>query len=286
MFLVDPTFKNRQIKADFDVNKLSPLDQYRYKILRARTYVDRPDPKKHENGGVIKAFDGTKLFSGDFLKNIGKNINTDMIYGLTDYFVSGNANKEAARKEKAAIDKMIAGSQKQMPVEIYPTFTDNGLHRMYDDRIKTMRQRKVKTSDAAQMMAENLARDQYVDQLKSERDAKFSALIDQHNSDALKTKQAYAEQRRTISDANRLAVAQGEASKLQVDSMLAQKNAQNLKNLLYQFRQDAAKDKLEKAQVEEKLASMNANTAFNNEIVKFYNSLPDSKKMTADEQKE
>jgi hypothetical protein len=136
-------------------------------------------------------------------KGKGFNINPDMVMGIGDFITSTIGINRTTQKMKDAIRKGMIGSQQQMPTEFYSRFSDNGLHRMYNDRIKSMRQYKTSTSDPNKVLAERLMRDMNVDQLEGERDAKFSQMIDQYNDKLLAQKQQYANIRTQIANENR-----------------------------------------------------------------------------------
>lgn len=148
----------------------------------------------------------------------------------------------------------MIGSQQQMPTEFYSRFSDNGLHRMYNDRIKSMRQYKTSTSDPNKVLAERLMRDMNVDQLEGERDAKFSQMIDQYNDKLLAQKQQYANIRTQIANENRNRWAQGLAQLDMADANKITQQTQNIKNLIYQLRGDYAKDLNEKQALQAQLA--------------------------------
>lgn len=112
--------------------------------------------------------------SGSSIQDFIDKINPDMLLGVGDYIASTVGINRTSRKMKEAIRKGMIGSQQQMPSEFYSRFSDNGLYRMYDNRIQNMRQYKTVTSDPNQVMAERLMRDMNVDQMENERDTKFS----------------------------------------------------------------------------------------------------------------
>ena len=126
-----------------------------------------------------------------------------MLLGVGDYIASTVGINRTSRKMKEAIRKGMIGSQQQIPSEFYSRFSDNGLYRMYDNRIQNMRQYKTVTSDPNQVMAERLMRDMNVDQMKNERDTKFSQMIDQYNDKLLAQKQQYANIRNQIINENK-----------------------------------------------------------------------------------
>lgn len=200
------------------------------------------------------------------------NINPDMIMGLSDFIASSSGINRSTEKMKDAIRKGMIGSQQQMPTEFYSKFNDNGLHRMYDQRIKNIRQYKTATSDPNQVMAERLMRDMQVDQLEGERDTQFSQLIGQHNDKVLAQKQQYANIRNQIVNENRNRWAQGLAQLDMADANKINQQTQNVKNLIYQLRQDYAKDLNEKQALQGQLAQQKASGDFNNWLTNFSNS--------------
>jgi hypothetical protein len=145
----------------------------------------------------------TPQMFGHSSKGKGFNINQDMLLGVGDYIASTVGINRTSRKMKEAIRKGMIGSQQQMPSEFYSRFSDNGLYRMYDNRIQNMRQYKTVTSDPNQVMAERLMRDMNVDQMENERDTKFSQMIDQYNDKLLAQKQQYANIRNQIVNENK-----------------------------------------------------------------------------------
>lgn len=130
-------------------------------------------------------------------------VNPDMLLGIGDFLASKIGIDRTAQKMKDAVRKGMIGSQQQMPPEFYSRFSDNGLHKMYDDRIKAMRQYKTVTNDPNQATAERLIRDANIDQMENERDTKFSQMIDQYNDKSLAQKQQYANLRTQIANENR-----------------------------------------------------------------------------------
>lgn len=197
-------------------------------------------------------------------------INPDMIMGLSDFIVSSRAINRSADKMKEAIRKGIIGSQQQMPTELYPTFTDNGLHRMADQRLNNIRKFKTVTSDSKEALVERLMRDAMADQIAAERNTKFSQAIDNYRNKTLELKQQYADQRRQIADSNRNKWAQGEAQLAMNEANRIGQQAQNWKNLIYQTRQNHARDLAGRNAIEEKLLTANAQIQYQNELKKLF----------------
>lgn len=205
-------------------------------------------------------------------KGKGFNINPDMVMGIGDFITSTIGINRTTQKMKDAIRKGMIGSQQQMPTEFYSRFSDNGLHKMYNDRIKSMRQYKTSTSDPNKVLAERLMRDMNVDQLEGERDAKFSQMIDQYNDKLLAQKQQYANIRTQITNENRNRWAQGLAQLDMADANKITQQTQNVKNLIYQLRGDYAKDLNEKQALQAQLAQQKAAGDFSNWFTNFRNS--------------
>jgi hypothetical protein len=209
-----------------------------------------------------------------------------MLLGIGDFIASTRGINRTTQKMKDAIRNGMIGSQQQMPTEFYSRFSDNGLHRMYDDRVKEMRKYKTVTSDPNQVMAERLMRDAGVDQIKGERDTKFSQMIDQYNDKLLAQKQQYANIRNQISNENRNRWYQGLAQLDMADANKIGQQTQNVKNLIYQFRQDYAKDLQNRTDIEDKLNSINAETKYQNDLKQLFESFGGFNSMTAGEKEQ
>lgn len=194
------------------------------------------------------------------------NINPDMLLGIGDFITSTRGINRTTQKMKDAIRKGMIGSQQQMPTEFYSRFSDNGLHRMYNDRINNMRQYKTVTSDPNQVMAERLMRDMNVDQMENERDTKFSQMIDQYNDKLLAQKQQYSNMRTRIVNDNKNRWYQGLAQLDMADANKIGQQTQNVKNLIYQFRQDNARDVQERQQAQLASKQLQADNAFNRDL--------------------
>ena len=236
------------------------------------------------NTNNIKKSSSSMFGSSRNLKWSG--INPDMLLGIGDFIASTRGINRTTQKMKDAIRKGMIGSQQQMPTEFYSRFSDNGLHRMYDDRVKEMRKYKTVTSDPNQVMAERLMRDAGVDQIKGERDTKFSQMIDQYNDKLLAQKQQYANIRNQISNENRNRWYQGLAQLDMADANKIGQQTQNVKNLIYQFRQDYAKDLQNRTDIEDKLNSINTETKYQNDLKQLFESFGGFNSMTAGEKEQ
>lgn len=191
---------------------------------------------------------------------------TNMLLGVGDFITSTVGTNKTSQKMKDAIRKGMIGSQQQKPTEFYSRFSDNGLYRTYGDRIKNMRQYKTVTSDPNQVMAERLMRDMNVDQMENERDTKMSQLIDQYNNNLLAQKQQYSNMRTQITNENKNRWYQGLSQLDMAEASRIGQQAQNVKNLIYQFRTDHAKDTQERLQAQEASKRLQAQRNFEKEL--------------------
>ena len=162
----------------------------------------------------------------------------NMGMGLVNTIANNAANKRMINKQKDAVWKEIAGSQKSLPTEYHMRFSDNGLHRQYDNRIKEMRNYSIKTNDANQLRAEQLMRESNVDKMKEQRDTQYSGMISQFNQADLANRQRYEQQRRQIVDTNRANYMHGKAQLDQLDAQEKQMRAQNWNNFFHEAKQN------------------------------------------------
>lgn len=130
-------------------------------------------------------------------------INPDAIMGITDFAVSQSAINRQARKQKEALRKARAGSQQDMPHERYTQFSDNGLMRMYDDRINKIRNEEVQSNDPRLRTAERLMRDQSADQLETQRNAEYSKMLGEYKNLNMNEHRNYDNMRTQIANENR-----------------------------------------------------------------------------------
>lgn len=228
-------------------------------------------PSDNTNDVKVQTDPPTK-HGGMGLQGLLDKLNPDMFLGLSDFILSSRGINRSANKMKEAIRKGMIGSQQQMPTEIYPTFTDNGLHRMYDQRLNNIRRYKTVTSDPREALAERLMRDSMADQIAAERDTKFSQIIDNYRNQMLGLKQQYADQRRQIADSNRNKWAQGEAQLAMTEANRIGQQTQNWKNLIYQTRQNYARDLERRNALEDKLLGSNNAVQYRNKLKKLFDS--------------
>lgn len=210
-----------------------------------------------------------KMFGNANWKNALGNIGSNLVK-MADFLDASNTINKSNQKQKDAVIKGMVGSQKSTPAEFYSTFSDNGLHRRYNDRISAMRNYQSSTSDPKLLMAERLMRDSNIDQLKGERDSQFSQMIGQHNDKLLAQKQQYANARTQIADTNKQNWQTGLANLDMLESNRIQQQRANRSYLMYEEKQNQAKDLLERQKVEDNIAKMKADKAFSDAISTAY----------------
>lgn len=233
------------------------------KIVKASpgvSEVDNPEAQQNASAGG----GGPTQYGGYTIPRqfdwIGKALN------ISDLINSTIGINRSIKQQKDAVRKGMIGSQRQMPTELYPTFSDNGLNAAYDKRINQMRIYDPNTNDQRVLMAERLMRDQEVDRLEGERDDKFSQMFREFKNTNLGLKQQYADQRRQIADANKNSWYNGLAQLDMLDASKTQQQTQNIKNWLYQERQDHARDIVEEQEASKQMKMYEANVKFENEL--------------------
>lgn len=231
------------------------------------------DPPELKTQTLDKYTSSESRYGGENKGGIGNllsKVNPDAVFGTADFITSSTGINRTTQRMKDAIRKGMIGSQQQMPTEFYSRFSDNGLYRMYDDRIKNMRQYKTMTNDPNRVMAEQLTRDMYIDQIESERNTKLSQMINQYNDKLLAQKQQYANIRNQITNENKNRWYQGLAQLDMADANKIGQQTQNVKNLIYQFRQNNARDLQEKAQAQVISQRLKADNAYKTELLSKY----------------
>lgn len=169
-------------------------------------------------------------------------ISPDMLLGLSDYIVSDIAQRKSSEKQKEAIYHGMVGSQKQNVSEVYPIFTDNGESRMYDQRIENIRSFKPISSDVNQTYSQQLMRDAQADQLIGEKSTKLSQKYDQFLKQLLAAKMQYNQNRTQTANENWKNWNMGLGQLDMVDANLINLQGQSAKNMIYQLRENHAKD--------------------------------------------
>lgn len=198
------------------------------------------------------------------------NINKDLIYGLIDFGVSNRAiNKSANENRKGIISGMI-GSQLEHINESYPTLSLQDIVRGTNERMNNSLLFKSVNVDPKVRMAEQLIQSAQSDQILREGNAQISSRISDYNNYMTNLRQKYAENRNRVSNINRNNIGKGMMQLHMNEAARIQQNAQNLKNLMYQFRQDNARDILERQQASSLKDQMQANNDFSAELNSIY----------------
>ena len=203
-----------------------------------------------------------------------RSINPKNILDIASLTGSLISNARQRRELEEGIKAAAQGQLKSMPTEIYNSYSDMGIDRMYKNRIANLRQFKTVTNDPTQLMVERLMRDQQADQLANERDTKLTQMIDAYRDKDLAARREYAAQRTQVADYNRSiigqmknAIAQNTAAKLFTDWN------QIINPFIDQKRMDLVRDQQE----EQAAKTVRDNLALQQEMQKKYIDLYNSK---------
>lgn len=200
------------------------------------------------------------------------NINKDLIYGLLDFAVANRAINKTADLQKKGIEAGIRGSQLEHAKESYPTLSLQDIVRGINERINNSLLFKSVNADPKVRMTEQLIQSAQSDQILREGNAQISSRISDFNNNKTNLRQRYAENRNKVSNINRNNIGKGMMQLHMNEVSRVQQNPQNLKNLIYQFRQNNARDILERQQATALKDQMQANNDFSAELNSIYGS--------------
>lgn len=139
----------------------------------------------------------------------------------------------------------------------------------YDARMKSMGTARSVTNDANTAMAENLMREMAVDQIKGERNATLSQMMDQYQGNLLQQKQNYSNMRSQIANRNRARLGEGAMQLAMVDANKTAQQAQNAKSLIYQLRTDLGTDMNRKEQAQRQIDQLGMQAGYQKSIQDF-----------------
>lgn len=220
-------------------------------------------------------YNNTQLQSSD-VKSYGTepnnpiNINKDLIYGLLDFGVANRAINKTADLQKKGIEAGIRGSLLNHFSENYPTLSLQDIQRGTNERSNNASLFKSVSSDPKIRMAEQLIQSAQSDQILREGNAQISSRISDFNNYMTNLRQKYSQARTQVANVNRNNIGKGMMQLHMNEASRTQQNAQNLKNLIYQFRQDNARDILERQQATALKDQMQANNDFSAELNSIY----------------
>lgn len=220
-------------------------------------------------------YNNTQLQSSD-VKSYGTepnksiNINKDAIYGLLDFAIANRAINRTADLQKKGIEAGIRGSQLEHFKEHYPTLDLQDIQRGMNERLNNSSLFKSVNSDPKIRMAEQLIQSAQSDQILREGNAQISSRISDFNNYMTNLRQKYSQARTQVANANRNNIGKGMMQLHMNEASRTQQNAQNIKNLIYQFRQDNARDILERQQATTLKDQMQANNDFSAELNSIY----------------
>lgn len=169
-------------------------------------------------------------------------LSPEFLLSSADFITSLFGTKASTDKQKEAIYHNMIGSMKQNVSEIYPIFTDNGLSRQYANRIAQMKLYKPISSDVNQTNSQILQRQVVTDQTQSEANTALSQVKDKYNLDLLNKKLYFNQLRNNIANENWKMWNAGLAQMDMADANKINTNTQSIKNLIYNIRENYAKD--------------------------------------------
>lgn len=216
----------------------------------------------------IGALSGDKMYGTEPNKPI--NINKDMIYGLLDFGVANRTINKTADLQKKGTEAGIRGSLLNHFSENYPTLSLQDIQRGTNERLNNASLFKSVSSDPKIRMAEQLIQSAQSDQILREGNAQISSRISDFNNYMTNLRQKYSQARTQVANVNRNNIGKGMMQLHMNEASRTQQNAQNLKNLIYQFRQDNARDILERQQATALKDQMQANNDFSAELYSIY----------------
>ncbi len=216
----------------------------------------------------VETSSGNRMYGTEPNKPI--NINKDMIYGLLDFAVANRAINKTADLQNKGIEAGIRGSLLNHFSENYPTLSLQDIQRGTNERLNNASLFKSVSSDPKVRMAEQLIQSAQADQILREGNAQISSRISDFNNYMTNLRQKYSQVRTQVANANRNSIGKGMMQLHMNEAARTQQNAQNLKNLIYQFRQDNARDILERQQATALKDQMQANNDFSAELYSIY----------------
>lgn len=169
-------------------------------------------------------------------------LSPELALSAADFITSLVGTKASTDKQKEAIYHNMIGSMKQNVSEIYPIFTDNGLGRQYANRIAQIKLYKPVSSDVGQTNSQLLQRQLVADQIQSEANTAISQAKDKYNLELLNKKLYYNQLRNNIANENWKMWNAGLAQMDMADANKINTYTQSIKNLIYNIRENYAKD--------------------------------------------
>lgn len=233
------------------------------------TPTENNTPPAYKQGGkILKASTGSEQF-GDTGRFNG--INPDMIGGIADLLVSIGATNKSVNKQIEGVKKGIIGSQQPYATWTSEPYSDLGIRQQAAEAISNIERSELDTNNANLKVADQLSRANTALSYKDKVMQELSNNIRTWTKGHIEGLNRFNEANRQIYADNKKNFYNGLAQIDMLNAGRTQQLAQSYKNLIYQFRQNYAKDLLQRNAYMDKYYSARAQVLINNDIINTFN---------------
>lgn len=202
-----------------------------------------PDPDNPNYGKLVESLqlDTAKYARGGKTKsNKKRKIDLEYPIEIAHYIAANVSTNKAAKKNKEYIRKSALALMPNMPTEIYPIYTDNGIDRAYDIQKQKLYNSKIPISDAAIKTAYQLENEDKIMAIEQAKLAAKSENLNKYNQLLQTAQQQYAHQRDNIADKQRQIISTAIMQESAVEGNRRQNNWQSLDNLFAKLKETNA----------------------------------------------
>ena len=185
------------------------------------------EPIKYALGGKTKS-------------NNKRKIDLEYPIEIAHYIAANVSTNKAAKKNKEGIRKSALALMPEMPTEIYPIYTDNGIDRAYDIQKQKLYNSKIPVSDAAIKTAYQLENEDKIIAIEQAKLAAKSENLNKYNQLLQSAQQQYAQQRDNIADKQRQIISTAIMQESAIEGNRRQNNWQSLDNLFAKLKETNA----------------------------------------------
>lgn len=203
----------------------------------------RPDPNDPTHGIPSRPLqlDAVKYARGGKTKSNNKRkIDLEYPIEIAHYIAANVSTNKAAKKNKEGIRKSALALMPEMPTEIYPIYTDNGIDRAYDIQKQKLYNSKIPVSDAAIKTAYQLENEDKIIAIEQAKLAAKSENLNKYNQLLQSAQQQYAQQRDNIADKQRQIISTAIMQESAAEGNRRQNNWQSLDNLFAKLKETNA----------------------------------------------
>lgn len=185
------------------------------------------DAEKYARGGKTKS-------------NNKRKIDLEYPIEIAHYIAANVSTNKAAKKNKEGIRKSALALMPEMPTEIYPIYTDNGIDRAYDIQKQKLYNSKIPVSDAAIKTAYQLENEDKIIAIEQAKLAAKSENLNKYNQLLQSAQQQYAQQRDNIANKQRQIISTAIMQESAAEGNRRQNNWQSLDNLFTKLKETNA----------------------------------------------